>query len=44
MKEVIKFVDFFKSKNNYYIITEYETGSQDLYNYMQEHPSKFTEL
>lgn len=42
IKEIIKFVDFFKSKTNYYIITEYVVGSIDLYHYIQEHPNKFT--
>lgn len=41
--EVIRIVDFFKSKSNYYIVTEYFPGSMDLYDYMLKHKQKFCE-
>lgn len=41
--EVIKIIDFFKSKSNYYIITEYFPGSLDLYEYMLKRKEKFCE-
>lgn len=42
IKHVVKFADFFKSQSSYYIVTEYKEGSQDLYQYMQSNPNKFT--
>ena len=40
---MIHIIDFFKSKNNYYIVTEYFTGSIDLYEYMIKNKIKFCE-
>ena len=41
--QVIKIIDFFKSKSNYYIVTEYYPDSKDLYDYMIQHKQKFCE-
>lgn len=41
--QVIKIIDFFKSKSNYYIVTEYYPDSKDLYDYMIQHKEKFCE-
>ena len=41
--QVIRILDFFKSKANYYIVTEYFQGSLDLYNYMLARKNKFCE-
>jgi serine/threonine protein kinase len=41
--QVIRIIDFFKSKANYYIVTEYFPGSCDLYDYMIRHRQKFCE-
>lgn len=41
--QVIKIIDFFKSKSNYYIVTEYFPESKDLYDYMIQHKQKFCE-
>ena len=43
IEEVIQFIDFFKSKSYYYIVTEYQEGSVDLYSYMETRKQKFTE-
>lgn len=39
--QVIKIIDFFKSKSHYYIATEYINESKDLYEYMLAHKNKF---
>ena len=41
--EVIRIIDFFKSKSNYYIVTEYYPGSLDLYDFMLKNKEKFCE-
>jgi calcium-dependent protein kinase len=41
--QVIKIIDFFKSRSNYYIVTEYFPQSKDLYEFMLEHKEKFCE-
>jgi serine/threonine protein kinase len=43
IKEVIRIIDFFKSKANYYIVTEYFPGSLDLYDFMLKNKQKFCE-
>ena len=40
--EIIKFVDCFKSKSSYYIVTEYLPGSTDLFSYIEENKGKFS--
>ena len=36
-------MDFFKTKSSYYIVTEFEDGSIDLYDFMCLNPHKFSE-
>lgn len=41
---IIKFIDVFRTEGNYYIITEYVEGSEDLLKFMQTKAKRFTEM
>lgn len=41
---IIKFIDVFRTEGNYYIITEYVEGSEDLLKFMQTKAKRFTEV
>ncbi len=42
-QQVIKLVDYFKTKTHYYIVTEYLPDSVDLGQFIKRNKNKFTE-